>query len=69
MKTFEFSISISVVSLENFDNLFLFDKRELDDALVSYCNGEIRVEFARDAETLNEAVISALKSMSNNENT
>lgn len=60
MKTFEFSVIASGLdpSADNFEALF-YDGG-CDDALVSFQKGHIIIDFAREAETLDEAIASAL---------
>lgn len=60
MKTFEFSVIASGLdpSADNFEAQF-YDNG-CDDALVSFQNGHIIIDFARDAETMDDAISSAV---------
>jgi hypothetical protein len=63
MKTFEFSVIASGLDpgAGNFEALF-YDNG-CDDALVSFQNGHIIIDFAREAETMDEAISSALENV------
>lgn len=63
MKTFEFSVIASGLdpSADNFEALF-YDNG-CDDALVSFQKGHIIIDFARESETMDAAVSSALNNV------
>jgi hypothetical protein len=63
MKTFEFSIIASGLdpTAEDFEKWF-YDAG-CDDATISFQNGHIIVDFAREAETLESAIASAVKAV------
>lgn len=65
MKTYEFSIVASGLdpSLDDFERLF-YDSG-CDDATVSFQKGHIILDFARDAETPEAAIESALRDVEN----
>jgi len=63
MKTFEFSVIASGIdpTADDFDTRF-YDNG-CDDALVSFQKGHTIIDFARKAETLEEAIASALENV------
>lgn len=61
MKTFEFSIIASGLDHNAEDFEARFYDGGCDDALVSFQKGHIILDFARDADTVEEAVISAIE--------
>jgi predicted DNA-binding transcriptional regulator AlpA len=63
MKTFEFSVIASGLDPNAEDFEARFYDNGCDDALVSFQNGHIIIDFARDAETFDEAVASALENV------
>ncbi len=60
MKTFEFSVIASGLdpSADDFETQFY--ENGCDDALVSFQKGHIIIDFAREAETMDDAISSAL---------
>ncbi|WP_316213954.1 helix-turn-helix transcriptional regulator [Bradyrhizobium sp. SZCCHNR2032] len=63
MKTFEFSIIASGVDPEADDFGDRFYDAGCDDALVAYQKGHIILDFAREADTIVEAVASAIENV------
>lgn len=63
MKTFEFSVIASGLDPSADDFEARFYENGCDDALVSFQRGHIIIDFARDAETMGEAVSSALENV------
>src|SRR5258705_7261858 len=61
MKTYEFSIIASGLDpkAEDFESLFL--NTGCDDATISFQKGHIIVDFAREAKSIDEAIVSAVK--------
>ncbi len=64
MKTFEFSIIASGLDPEAEDFADRFFIAGCDDATVSFQKGHIILDFARDAESLEEAIASAVENVS-----
>lgn len=64
MKTFEFSIIASGLNPEAEDFADRFFEAGCDDATISFQKGHIILDFARDAETLAEAIASAASAVS-----
>jgi len=63
MKTFEFSIIASGLDPEAEDFGDRFYDAGCDDALVAYQKGHIIIDFAREADTVDEAVASAIENV------
>lgn len=63
MKTFEFSVVASGLDPQADDFEARFYGNGCDDALVSFQNGHVVVDFARTAETFDQAMASALENV------
>jgi predicted DNA-binding transcriptional regulator AlpA len=63
MKTFEFSIIASGIDPDADDFGDRFVEAGCDDALVAYQKGHIIIDFAREADTIDEAVASAIENV------
>jgi hypothetical protein len=61
MKTFEFSIIASGLDSEAEDFADRFFDAGCDDATLSFQKGNIILDFARDAETIDAAIVSAVE--------
>ncbi len=63
MKTFEFSIIASGLDPEAEDFADRFFKAGCDDATISFQKGHIIVDFARDADSIDAAIVAAVQSV------
>lgn len=61
MKTYEFSIIASGLDQQSEDFDSRFYNAGCDDATVSFQKGHIIVDFARDAESIDDAIASAVE--------
>jgi len=64
MKTFEFSVVASGLDPEAEDFADRFFNAGCDDATISFQKGHIIVDFAREANSIDEAIVSAVKGVS-----